>query len=118
MGSAKRKNTKLRRLVKSGACMACGKEPSIYTIIDPCHIRSFKVSQNDEPWNLVSLCREHHNLQHKFGWKYLMVIYENLRWEIQNNRGWVFDRMPDGSWKMSNPKEVELNDRRRGNVPA
>lgn len=114
MGSAKRKNTKLRRLIKSGECVACGTPPgNPANPVDPCHIRSFKVSQCDEEWNLICLCRQHHVMQHKHGWMYLMVIYSELRKQIEE-KGWVFDRLPDGSWKMSNEKEVQLNEARRG----
>lgn len=100
--------------MKAGACMACGAVNGPYTIIDPAHIRSWKVSQNDEPWNLVSLCRDCHSTQHRHGWVYLLVIYSNLRREIEEVRGWVFDKMPDGTFKMSNSREVELNEKRRG----
>lgn len=109
MGSAKRKSPKTRRAVKANPCVACGAENC-----DPCHIRSFKVSQCDEPWNLTSLCRPHHVMQHKHGWMYLMVIYASVKKDI-TEKGWVFDRLPDGSWKMSNEKEVALNEARRAN---
>lgn len=100
--------SKLRKSFKKGSCAACGN-----TETDRCHIRSFKVSQCDEPWNLICLCRTHHNMQHKHGWMYLMVIYSEVRKQVEE-KGWVFDRLPDGSWKMSNEKEVQLNEARRG----
>lgn len=110
MGSAKRKNTKIRRLIKAGDCVACGA-----INCDPCHIRSWKVSQCDEPWNLISLCRTHHNMQHQHGWMYLMIIYSEVAKQIEE-KGWEFTKLPDGSWKMHNEKEVELNEARRGNA--
>ena len=114
MGSAKRKNTRIRRMVKSGDCVACGASGSIYNPIDPAHVRSFKISQNDEPWNLTPLCRKCHTLQHQFGWIYLIVIYSNLARDLEA-KGWEFTKLADGSFKMSNAKEVELNEMRRGN---
>lgn len=84
MPSRKRKNVKLRKALKEFPCMVCGSVPS-----DPCHIRTFKVSQSDHPENFLSMCRRHHAEQHARGWKFMIEKYERIankireqRWEI------------------------------------
>lgn len=101
----------LKKRIKT-PCVICGKEPT-----DRCHIRGHRVSGNHAAWNIVCMCRSHHNQQHHRGLKWMVDTYSALAREIAD-RGWVFHQLPDGSWKMSNPKEVELHEARRLNVPA
>jgi len=84
MTSRKRKNVKLRRELKSLPCVICGSTPS-----DPCHVRTFKVTQSDHPANIISMCRTHHQEQHRVGWtefldKYPKVttLLQFMGWEI------------------------------------
>ena len=113
MGSSRqRKNVKLRRRVKSDPCVVCGSEPC-----DPCHIRSFKVSQCDADWNLISMCRAHHIQQHAYGWGRMIERHRALA-AILAEKGWEFFLTSAGNWKMFNVKEKELNAARRGNVSA
>ncbi len=113
-GSEKRKDRSVRRSVKAEPCW-CGKEPGDeYNPVDPAHIRSWKVSQCDEPWNLVSQCRRHHRLQEQYGWLYMSQAYTAVANALRE-RGWefLFGTGGLGDWSMFNEKEVELNRKRR-----
>lgn len=68
--------------------MVCGSVPS-----DPCHIKTFKVSQSDHPANIVSMCRNHHQEQHKIGWKRMIAKYSSLGFALEL-KGWVFHLPP------------------------
>jgi hypothetical protein len=48
--------------IRKMACLVCGKKPS-----DACHIRTKKASGIDEEFNLMPLCRKHHQEQHRKG---------------------------------------------------
>lgn len=93
MGSAKRKNIKLRRSLKRLPCVACGTMGSDFNPIDPAHIRTFKVTQSDHPANITSLCRLCHNLQHREGWWGLMCAYPGVQ-EVLTQKGWDISENP------------------------
>ncbi len=81
---SRRRSSSERRKVTGKPCLVCGL-PS-----DACHIRSRGAGGGDEKWNLVPLCREHHQMQHKAGW------WEMARrcWTVEvalDERGWRFD---------------------------
>jgi hypothetical protein len=84
MSSRQRKDLKLRKIFKQFPCLVCGIVPS-----DPCHIRTFKVTQSDNPKNIIPMCRAHHQEQHRIGWKAFLEKYEKVKkfllrmgWEI------------------------------------
>jgi hypothetical protein len=93
MGSAKRKNTKLRKALKDEPCLACGQIPGdSFNPIDPAHVRTFKVTQSDHPSNILSLCRRCHRFQSK-GWKAFLNKYPKVRARLEE-MGWCIDCHP------------------------
>lgn len=65
-------------------CDICGKYPS-----DPAHIKTVGSGGNDEDWNLLALCREHHTIQHSIGFFKMCEKYPFLRM-ILAEKGWIF----------------------------
>jgi hypothetical protein len=57
--------------------------------MDCAHIRSRGSGGPDEPWNLVSLCRHHHAMQHSQGWKWMSEHFPGVR-EALLLRGWTW----------------------------
>ena len=88
MPSRKRKNVKLRKALKELPCLVCGSLPS-----DPCHLRTFKVTQSDHPANMIPMCRKHHNEQHQIGWKRMIQKYFKLALDIRA-LGWEITQHP------------------------
>lgn len=106
--SEKRKNRKVRREVKAEPCVACGGGHC-----DPCHIRGWKVSQCDDAFNLLPMCRLHHDEQHRTNWGYMAIAYAGVARALRE-RGWEFFKNPNtGELVLFNEKEVELNRKRR-----
>lgn len=70
-------------------CIVCNNTPT-----DSCHIRTKAASGINEDWNLVQMCRYHHQLQHSMGWvkfinnhKHIMSILRSKGWEIDEVLG-------------------------------
>lgn len=80
-----RKNSEVRKAVKSAPCVI--KSPYCVGPVDPCHIKSFGSGGVDEDWNLMSLCRFHHSLQHTLGIMTFLNRYP-LAWECLKEKGW------------------------------
>lgn len=112
-GSEGRKDRATRRAVKAEPCW-CGQMPGDeYNPVDPAHLRSFKVSQCDAEFNLVSQCRRHHREQEAMGWLYMVTTYEKCK-AVVSAKGWEFIvNESTWEWSMFNPAEVELNRKRR-----
>lgn len=62
-------------------CVLCGK-PS-----DPAHIKSRGAGGPDDPQNIVSLCREHHSMQHQYGHIRMMEKFPPYRFHLEK-MGW------------------------------
>lgn len=101
----KRKDRKVRRAVKSEPCCACGTMGTDWNPVDPAHIRTWKVTQSDDPRNLIPLCRTCHQLQHREGWFYMMDSYSGVERAIYE-RGWRADLDPfkPGRFILSHPE--------------
>jgi len=74
---------------RQGQCVVCGRKE-----VDPCHIRSRGAGGPDEEFNLIRMCREHHQAQHKLGWitfiKKNPVVGMALKakgWQISGDEG-------------------------------
>ena len=80
----RKKNPKLRKLVKQRGCVICFK-PS-----EPCHIKTFGSTRIDEEWNMIPMCRTHHNEQHKIGWEKMVEKYLAINIELQS-KGWTWE---------------------------
>ena len=95
----RRKNLPLRRSVKSNKCQAdaCG---SVYT--DPCHVVPFNVCGRDEDFNLIPLCREHHSLQHAWGWRWFLTRYPRVA-ALLRELGWDWEFI-NGRFVMTHPQ--------------
>lgn len=80
-------------------CLICLKYPC-----DAHHIVSRGAGGGDEEWNLLSLCRKHHQLWHSMGQKsFCAKFYDRLvRWLVFH--GWAITR--DGEMKRSHKKTI------------
>lgn len=67
-------------------CVICGSRN-----IDRCHIKSRGSGGTDDEWNLLLMCRRHHQMQHSKGWKYMADKYEEIDLELRA-RGFYFDQ--------------------------
>ena len=93
MGSSKRKNTILRRSLKKLPCDACGVMGTDFNPIDPCHIRTWKVTQSDHPANVISMCRRCHQWQHNNGWNALFNLRPHIK-TLLMEKGWQITKHP------------------------
>ena len=76
--------------VKSMRCLVCDKAPPN----DAHHVTTVKAGGNDEPSNLMNLCRSHHQEIHKFGYGKMIEIYSVVgTWLKVNNRDDILDRI-------------------------
>lgn len=92
----------LRRRIKAMPCLFanCG----CLGPIDPCHIKSFGSTGIDAEWNIIPLCRRHHDQQHQIGWQRMMNLHPRLI-KIFKVLGW--------SWETVNGKFVMYHDQLR-----
>lgn len=74
-------NPALLRQVSGGPCVVCRK-PS-----DAAHIRGRGAGGDDEPNNVMPLCREHHSLQHALGWVTMAERHPAVFYAL-HQRGW------------------------------
>lgn len=91
----------LRREVKAMPCFLCGSRYGV----DPCHIKTFGSSGIEEWWNMVPMCRAHHNEQHHLMWKRFCEKYPKAG-ALLRELGWEFLEA-NGQWKLFNEKERE-----------
>jgi hypothetical protein len=93
MGSKKRKNQELRNSYKTRQCLACYKTGTDFNPVDPAHVRTFKLSQSDDPRNIIPLCRQCHIEQHKSWYdflqkhKHIKEYLLSIGWEILPKTG-------------------------------
>lgn len=80
---ARKKDDSLLAAVRGFRCAACGKEPPS----DPAHVRSRGAGGPDEPWNLLPLCRNHHQEQHKRGWVTFSFRFPSVAFDLID-KGW------------------------------
>ncbi len=106
-GAESRKDRSVRRAARLEPCAACGKGPT-----EACHIRTWKVSQCDAAFNILSMCRFHHNEQHQWSWYAMANTYPGIMKALKE-RGWEFVETSRGEWSIFNEKEVEMNRQRR-----
>lgn len=91
-GSEKRKDRSVRRYVKLKPCAACGHPGSRINPIDPCHLRTWKVTQCDLEIAMIPLCRFHHQQSHLSGWGKFFDLYPHVL-ALVKSQGW--DVTPD-----------------------
>jgi hypothetical protein len=66
-------------------CLICSRNKT-----DRCHIKSRGSGGTDDEWNLVTMCRVCHSIQHSLGWfrfaqKHPVVMQELI------HKGWTFE---------------------------
>ena len=93
MGSEKRKNTILRKSMKALSCCACGSRGTDWNPVDPCHVRTFKVTQSDDPANIIPMCRSCHTTQHRDGWDLFLKNNHHVGLLLEE-KGWEFSTHP------------------------
>lgn len=72
-------------------------------MVDPCHIRTFGSSGLEEWFNIIPMCRVHHNEQeHDLKWLRFCEKYPHIR-ALLKELGWVFLHA-NGAWKLFNEK--------------
>lgn len=76
------KGEKAREEIRQKPCCICGSRP-----VDPCHIKSFGSTGLDIEWNMVPMCRQHHQQQHRIG---IMTFYQKyLTYQLAlREKGW------------------------------
>ena len=79
------KDEKALRDVRMLPCCICGRCP-----VDAAHIVSRGAGGPDARWNLLPLCRIHHQEQHKIGFFRMCVKYVPLRLKLAA-LGWEFE---------------------------
>ena len=93
------KDIKTRRAIKSAPCVIC-RNPAT----DPCHIKTYKVTQVDAEWNLIPMCRNHHEMQHRLGWLKFLRQFPVVRDELVR-KGWEISPHPfQGGLLLSHPE--------------
>lgn len=84
-------NKKLLDEIKPKPCIACGRlGPN-----DVHHIKTKKSGGHDIRENLISLCREHHQMWHAKGTSYMVTFYNNVNYWLRTN-GWAKEQ---GKWR-------------------
>lgn len=79
----RRRIAKENRLkARPAPCILCGSTPA-----DSCHIRSKGSGGPEEAWNIVRMCRNHHQEQHRIGWPQFLIRYPSLNRELVS-MGW------------------------------
>lgn len=68
------KNKKVRDSYKTLNCVACGSRGC-----DPCHVRTYAVTREDNPDNIIPLCRVHHAMQGAKGFNYMMDRFPTMK---------------------------------------
>lgn len=66
------------------SCVVCKSQK-----VDKAHIKTRGSGGSSEPWNLIDLCRQHHQLQHSIGFFNLCVKYPDVYKELKQ-KGWEF----------------------------
>lgn len=87
-------NEKVLDLRRWQPCIACYQGPPC----DPAHVVSVGAGGPDTEWNVVSLCRKCHSLQHSLGIRTFMKMQAEFRFNLRE-LGWTWD-----TWKLYHPK--------------
>lgn len=75
--------------VRHEPCVICGGHP-----VDACHIVSRGAGGPDESWNVIPLCRNHHQMQHKLGFVRMMEKFPPLNFRLKKlGWTWIMGRM-------------------------
>lgn len=76
------KDRGLRAKYKFMRCAACAARRC-----DPAHIRTYGATGIDADWNILPLCRIHHNEQHRIGLASFVEKHPMVRWHLKQ-LGW------------------------------
>ena len=87
------KNQKVRDSFKPLHCIVCGVRGC-----DPCHLRTYGATREDDPENIVPMCRRHHVQQGAEGFKKMSIKYPRFEREL-NARGFFIEQV-FGVWKL------------------
>lgn len=55
--------------------------------IDPCHLRTWKVTQCDKEIAMIPMCRFHHAQSHVMGWGAFFDLFPKV-YELVISQGW------------------------------
>ena len=66
-------------------CIACGKAKT-----DKAHIKSKGAGGTMDDWNIVPLCRFHHQIQHAYGWAKFLDANPDARTALEQ-KGWKIE---------------------------
>lgn len=85
------RNRSMKSKPSSIPCAICNRTPT-----DSCHIKTNGSGGTMEDYNIIQMCRLHHNEQHNLGWNkmvyrypHLNIILESKGWELRNVLGVV-----------------------------
>lgn len=88
---SRKRDRELLDRVKLYPCSVCGKNgPN-----DPSHLRSRGAGGPDEDWNVVSMCRDHHNEWHRKGVTTFLKEHPSF-WALLNSMGWLIEGTAGG----------------------
>ncbi len=79
------KNKEIRDSFKKKNCLVCDRFGC-----DPCHIKTYATTRNDDPENLLPFCRFHHIEQGQISWKKFCDKYPNV-YLVLKKRGFDFN---------------------------
>lgn len=83
----KPKRTRSLKLLKGVKTESCVVGAFCFGPIDPAHVISRGAGGPDEEFNVMPLCRKHHQVQHKRGWPVFAALNINV-WTWLLNHGW------------------------------
>lgn len=83
------KDEALLASVREKPCEVCGRTP-----VDAAHIKTQGSGGGDFPWNVLPLCRRHHQIQHHIGWMDMVKEHPKLL-ETLKKMGWSFQFIGD-----------------------
>lgn len=70
---------------KTMICLACGRWDA-----DQAHVKSRGAGGSNSDWNIIPLCRTHHQEQHQFSWRYFINKYPKVGFHLKE-LGWEWE---------------------------
>jgi|SRR5690554_624522 len=95
-GDVMKRNPSEYRQYMTSYCVACGAPDTSFNPLDPDHVKTFGAGGENAPWNIMTLCRIHHQDKGSKGVNFMANQFPNYKkWLIDN--GWEFDEFR-GKW--------------------
>ena len=82
---------------EAAKCIICGNQA------ERCHVKSRGSGGTDDDWNIMSMCRKHHQEQHFIGWTVFYFKYPEVQ-PILRDKGWSLDSYTNRLFNPNNAK--------------